>query len=308
MMNATARSVPRWLIVTVVGALLAAVALAGAGGARAQDNTDTTPTATADSTATATSTADTTVAAADTSSSADFAVGDSVVVADGPLNLRSEAGTAADIANTLATGATLTITDGPVAADNFTWYEVKTDADETGWVAGEFLGASVSATFAKDDVVEVVDGPLNVRDAAAIDANVLAKLDTGATGTILDGPTTSDGYDWYKISYNGASTGWVAGEFLAETGSSGASGNADFAVGDAVIVAVDNMNFRAAAGTDADVLDTLDLNALFVVRDGPVDADGYTWYKVFNYYYGEGWAAGELMTPSAKPFPGDGGS
>ena len=34
-----------------------------------------------------------------------------------------------------------------------------------------------------------------------------------------------------------------------------------------------------------------------------VSADGYTWYQVFNYYYGEGWVAGELMTLDPGGFP-----
>lgn len=393
-MSNSIRSMPRWLIVTVIAALLVtALALSGAGRVAAQDSADSTPTATATATATAdatdtpTATADNTVTAAETTGDGVFAVGDSPVVADGPLNLRDSAGTDGDIVRKLPTGTLVTITDGPEQADGYTWYEVQTNADDTGWVAGEFLANGDTAIFAADDLVTVADGPLNVRDDSGPDGTVVRQLATGDTATILSGPIANGGYAWYKITLEGESTGWVAGEFLTvaddstttfaqgdlvevvdgplnvrddastdakvvtqlatgdtaeivsgpnaqdghnwyevslaeestgwvageflqavDSGSGDSTASAAFAVGDAVTVAVDGINFRAEAGTDADVLDTLDLNALFIVRDGPVSADGFTWYKVFNYYYGEGWVAGELLTASSTPFPAEEGS
>lgn len=316
---------PRPRIAVAIAALLvAAIALAGPGRAWAQ-TADATPTAEAQAdtaaatetpTAAETPTATETPAAADTATAADtgdaaFADGDDAVVADGPLNLREEAGTEADVLSQLATGTRLTITDGPESADDYTWYEVQTDAGDTGWVAGEFLAAGDTPIFAAGDEVEVADGPLNVRDDGSLDGNVIEKLATGDTATIVSGPSANGDYSWYEVQLADDSTGWVAGEFLASTGSNGStSGGSDgqFAVGDAIRVSVEDMNFRAEAGLDAEVLDTLDLDALFVVRDGPVSADGYTWYQVFNYYYGEGWVAGELMTLEPNGFPGEEGS
>ena len=66
---------------------------------------------------------------------------------------------------------------------------------------------------------------------------------------------------------------------------------------------MDSLNLRADAGLDAEILATVDVGSLFLVDNGPVSADGYTWYKVFNYFYGEGWVAGELVTIEPGGFP-----
>jgi uncharacterized protein YgiM (DUF1202 family) len=285
--------------------LTAGIAIAAPSGARAQESDASTPTAT-DSSSDASTDSSTDVTAAETAG-AEFAVGDKVVVGDGPLNMRDKVGLDGTVLEVLQTGDALTITAGAQSANGYTWYEAQTDHQSAGWVAGDFLVASDGPIFAIGETVVVDDGPLNVRDDASINADVLTKLDTGATGEILDGPKVSGGYHWYEITYEGENSGWVAGEFLAAT-DDGSGSNGQFAVGDALRVATDGLNFRAEPGTNGEVLDTLDLNALFVVRDGPVDADGYTWYQVFNYYYGEGWVAGELMTLDPNGFPSDGGS
>jgi len=308
-MTDSIRTAPRWLLPIAICTLLMAGFVVGTSSrVNAQDDTAT-PAAEPTKTATVT-TAKSTVTEADTS--AEFANGDSVAVSDGPLNLREKAGTSNDVVLKLPTGTPLTITDGPTTNGDYDWYEVKTEDGDSGWVAADFISAASSSAgdFATGDTVVVADGPLNIRDDSSTKGTVIDQFQTGDQTTIVSGPVSNDGHDWYEVNSPQEDTGWVAGEFLAMADSSGDSGagTADYAVGDALTVAVDDMNFRAAAGTDADVLDTLDEGALFVVRDGPVSADGYTWYKVFNYYYGEGWVAGELMTPSSSDFPSEDGS
>ena len=242
----------------------------------------------------------------------EFSVGDAVVVADGPLNLREAAGMDADVITQLDTGAAFEITDGPVAADDYTWYEVLTVDDDSGWVAGEFLGTGsdtgdTDGEFAAGDETVVTDGPLNVRDDSSIDGEVLLQLETGDVATILDGPVEADGYFWYQVETEDSTTGWVASDFIG-LADGGSTGEINFEVGDAVTATVQGMNFRAAAGLDAEVIDLIDEGALFLVQDGPVSADGYTWFQVFNYYYGEGWVAGELMTLDPDGFPSEEGT
>lgn len=71
-----------------------------------------------------------------------FAIGDVVVVADGPLTLRHYATVAATVRDVMAEGTALTILDGPIVSDGYTWYEVYSDEYGSGWVAGEFLAAA----------------------------------------------------------------------------------------------------------------------------------------------------------------------
>ena len=67
-----------------------------------------------------------------------FPIGSPVVVADGDLNLRAEAGLGGAIQDQLATGTAATVLDGPTAADSYTWYQLDVNGI-SGWSAGEFL-------------------------------------------------------------------------------------------------------------------------------------------------------------------------
>ncbi len=67
-----------------------------------------------------------------------FPVGSPVVVADGDLNLRAEAGLGGAIQDELATGTAATIVGGPTAVDGYTWYQLDVNGI-SGWSAGEFL-------------------------------------------------------------------------------------------------------------------------------------------------------------------------
>ena len=152
MFNHTYFGSRRLIAVTVCALVLGMMyAVSGGGHARAQDSTPT-------ATATSTTSSDTVTAA----TTGDFSVGDTVFVADGPLNVRSEATINGTKKDSLPTGTSMTITDGPVAADGHNWWEIDT-GDITGWVAGEFLSADNPGGFGVGDNVVVFDGPLNVR-------------------------------------------------------------------------------------------------------------------------------------------------
>lgn len=145
-----------------------------------------------------------------------IAIGDTLVVNTDVLNLRSGATTGGDVLAELATGDAVSVLDGPVGADGYTWYRVSSDAG-TGWVAGDFLAATV--TVASDlgitagTAVFVDTDVLNLRSDATVDGEILATLETSAAGTVVSGPVSADGYTWYQITTD-AGTGWVAGEYL----------------------------------------------------------------------------------------------
>jgi len=234
--------------------------------------------------------------------STDFAVGDEVVVSDGPLNLRDDVGTDADVITVLEEGATATVSDGPEALDDFTWYEVEVDGGDTGWVAGDFLSladAPAGAFSAGDDVV-VIDGNLNLRDDAGTDAEILDVMADGAAATVVSGPVSADDMDWYELDTVDYGSGWAAGDFLALAEDN--SGGDDIPVGSIRFVQTDDrsrLNLRGEPSIDADILDKLPVGTRVEILDGPETADGYDWYEIDTVDFGSGWAAGEFLLPSA---------
>jgi uncharacterized protein YgiM (DUF1202 family) len=222
-----------------------------------------------------------------------FSEGDRVVVIDGNLNLRADAGLGADVLDVMAEGSAATVLSGPVTADGLPWYELDTDDYGQGWAAGGFLAMSADSggdTFPVDAILTVKtdDGSnLNLRTDPTTDADVVDKLPDGSRVVVLDGPVSADGYSWYQLDTD-LGTGWAAGEFLVYP----ADG---IAVGDTVSVVDGTLNLRADAGLDADVVDQLPDGTVLEVTDGPVVADGYTWFEVSSDNFGAGWVAGEFL-------------
>lgn len=146
----------------------------------------------------------------------DLAVGDVVVVRDGPLQLHRTPGLGNDVIGILETGAIGEITNGPDVADDQLWFEVRA-ALVTGWVAAPYLeqtDAAAPEAFSPGDAVLVSDGPVNLRQQADNGAAILAELQTGDHGTILNGPVSWNGYTWYEIETS-QGTGWVVGSYLS---------------------------------------------------------------------------------------------
>jgi N-acetyl-anhydromuramyl-L-alanine amidase AmpD len=125
------------------------------------------------------------------------------------LSVREGPGTGYSRIDVAPQGAAGEVLDGPVDSDGYRWYEVDYEGSTaTGWSAADWLpycrfmpGVGARTTAA-----------LSVRDAP--DG---AKIDTapdGTTGTVVDGPVDTGGWRWWKLDYDGVSTGWSAGYWL----------------------------------------------------------------------------------------------
>jgi uncharacterized protein YgiM (DUF1202 family) len=131
------------------------------------------------------------------------------------VNIRAEASIDAEIAGELEDGAIGTVTGAPVSADDYDWYPVSFgtgDATVTGFVAGSLLTGGITV----GSEALVADGPLNVRDAATVDGESIAQLESGTAVTVVSGPTEADGVAWFEIQ-SGDTNGYVAGRYLGLT-------------------------------------------------------------------------------------------
>ncbi|HEY7034692.1 MAG TPA: SH3 domain-containing protein [Thermomicrobiales bacterium] len=226
---------------------------------------------------------------------AEFVAGDLLVVDTDGLNLRAGAGLSFRVIEVLPGGAAVTVTTGPRTADGYDWYRVRTDDGATGWVAGKYLAwVNWGPYFAAGDLAVVDTLRLNCRSGPGLDYAVVYVMDGGTEVTILDGPSPSEGYHWYKVETDDGDVGWVIGEGLAP-GSDDSGATPDFAKGEDVVVDTARLNLRVGAGLDQTVVDVLPGGTALIVSNGPMAADGYDWYEVETRDGRLGWVAGAFL-------------
>ena len=229
-----------------------------------------------------------------------------MLVDSGALNFRTGAGTGHTVIRPLAYATLLTITDGPVNADGYSWFQGRTTAatgGEVGWAIGEGLmpaPADMPDPCLEYDigrVVHVATDQLRLRAGPGTGADVVTTLPSGTTLSVTGMPVGAGGYTWYPVVTDSGSAGWVAGMYLA--GGAGAPGGGTLAVGSPARVDVASLNLRSGPGLDAQVLQQLSSGTWLMLVDGPEPRDGYDWYAVETSNGASGWVIGAALLPAS---------
>lgn len=233
-----------------------------------------------------------------------WASGTRVYVNTDWLNLRSGPSLSNAVVDVLGQDTSGTILDGPVDQDGYTWYKLTADDGGTGWGVAMYLasgddngggdnGGGDNGGGDSGGTAAVVDVPsLNLRDGHGLSYAVITTLAQGTNVTINQGPANEDHYDWYQVTTADGTTGWAVNGF---TRTDDAGGGGGFSTNDIVIVADGPLNVRAAAGSDARVIDQLSQGATAAILRGPTVKDGYSWYQVFYGKSSKGWVASEFL-------------
>lgn len=158
-----------------------------------------------------------------------------LVTAPNGLNMRDNASPSGALLIQLATNQRVTVVEGPVEAEGFTWWKVDNGAGRVGWVAQgdaetvwltpQSGGAQASAPVSSNPqpvnrapqvgervlVTMPAGGQLSVRSAPGIQAALVTRVNPGAQFTVLAGPQQANGFVWYQVrSDDGAVEGWAA--------------------------------------------------------------------------------------------------
>lgn len=237
-----------------------------------------------------------------------FQVNDSVRVNEA-LNMRSSASISASVVASLAAGVTGTVLAGPTAADGYQWYRIQTST-ATGWAADNWLQEQAipappppaTGRFAKGDVIRAIDTAINVRTSASTSASIIGTLNTGDISTVVAGPTSANGYNWYQLQST-VGIGWsVENYFVVQQGTPPAP---KFVQNDQARVTT-ALNFRSGAGTSYSVVGSLTVGSTATVVGGPTSANGYVWWQLLT-SFGTGWAIEDGLTKTgsdtAPPVP-----
>lgn len=140
---------------------------------------------------------------------------------------------------------------------------------------------------------------LNVRRTASVSGDRAGRYAPGAVVSVLEGPVDVDGYRWWRVGNNELS-GWVADgdgeeQWLSPDVGSTQPVDRSVQVGDDVLVTVGEsglLKVRSDAGTSYGVLHQVPNQTELTVIEGPVDANGFRWWKVVSDSGSiSGWAA-----------------
>jgi uncharacterized protein YgiM (DUF1202 family) len=66
------------------------------------------------------------------------------------------------------------------------------------------------------------------------------------------------------------------------------------------VVGAGKLNIRAEATTGSEVLQTVNDKTVLTVLDGPVEGEGYLWWKVRSRKGTEGWTVGQYLEPRGQ--------
>lgn len=239
------------------------------------------------------------------------------------MNLRSGAGTGYGVVTTMAAGSTGTVIGGPKNANGYTWWQLRTSGGSTGWGVGNWLVATGTSSeapeptpsptpdpsptpnpttgkFATGDTVRVTES-LNMRSSASTSGSVVAVLAAGVTGKVIGGPTSANGYTWWRIQTS-AGTGWCVENWLAKSGGStptdpGNPGTGGLAKGN-TIRTTSSVNLRRDSSTSAGVIAILPAGTTGKIVGGYRTSGGYTWWKIET-SSGTGWVVADWIAKTS---------
>lgn len=234
----------------------------------------------------------------------DFVTGEGVTVTM-RVNFRTGPGTTNGVIRGLSPGTVITLTDGPVAASGYTWYQGRTTqatGAETGWLIEN--GITAAAPELPDPGVEndagatvhVMTDGLRLRAEAGTSAAILARLSRDQTLTVTGAPVGAAGYTWYPVTTVTGLAGWVAADYLAwGAGTATAPASpATLAIGADARVDTARLNLRAGPGTEHMVVGILTAGTPVTIVGGPERSGGYTWYRI-EAGTRTGWLIGEAL-------------
>ncbi len=251
------------------------------------------------------------------------------------LNLRQAPSTSSQVITTLPTNTLVTVTGYSVSSGGFVFIPVDTPYG-SGWVASEYVSAVGTATPTRTPTIAAptrtpttsptrtatmtggigigstvrTTTSVNMRSGPGTSYGVLRVLPANATGTVAGGPTSANGYTWYRLDMTGIGSGWVASNYFAVTGgpvatatpSPSATPGGGNENGGAVRTTT-KVNMRSGAGTNYGVVAVLPANLMGTVSGGPSSGSGYIWYRVTMPGFGTGWVASNYLEMVGSPTP-----
>lgn len=181
-----------------------------------------------------------------------LSVGDMARVSTSELKLRADPTVTGYILAKMYTGTVVSVEGYPVCGDGYWWWRVSLDGTYGYSAEGDSSEYYLEPVYGGDNSQPAISQPsedstcssappqrlvvgeqarvstseLNLRSQPSLSASIIEKLYTGATVTVVGGPTCADGYHWWQVKQ--FITGWMAdgdtSEYYLEAVGSGITG------------------------------------------------------------------------------------
>jgi uncharacterized protein YgiM (DUF1202 family) len=158
---------------------------------------------------------------------------------------------------------------------------------------------------------------VNIRQTPTTSSGIIATLPSGALLVSLGDSSYANGHTWLRVQA-GSMVGWLSMKYISATGvtASTPTGLATitptrtttprvtttparpaggFISGDTVRVFDGPLNFRSSASTSGSIIGTLPTGTSGMVLNGPVSANGYSWYQLQVSGHANGWVASDFI-------------
>lgn len=164
-------------------------------------------------------------------------------VATDNVKVRSQASTTSSQVSSLKSGDTIEIVDEETDASSYTWYKIRVNGSEFGYVRSDLVnkkdGASASektettttskttesndaqatvtattATTVDPKSATITEDSVNVRQGAGTSFDSVGKAKKGETVTITGEAQDGDGKTWYQVTLGNGKTGYVRSDLL----------------------------------------------------------------------------------------------
>ena len=128
-------------------------------------------------------------------------------------------------------------------------------------------------------------------------------------------PVQANGYTWYPVAMNGYPAGYLAGNYLAKTGSgptitptrtrtatsatstrTATTISGGFHIGETIQVNTGGLNLRSGPGTSFASIGLMPLGTTGTVTGAPQQVGSVLWYPIDMIGFGAGWASGLYLT------------
>lgn len=198
-------------------------------------------------------------------------------VIDGPLNVRSGAGTSYKVIGSLAKGETVTIAAKKINNKGEVWYKYKINNLKYGYMLSKYIKLKENAvtdkvtTFTRKATVK--SATLKVRAGSGSVYDQIGSLKKDDVIYITQKIKKTSGNIWYRFSYNGKNA-YVNGEYISLT-----QIVSETNLNQKAVVTEGPLNVRSGPGTSYNVLGKLAEGKSFQAIQKIKKTDGSIWYK-----------------------------